>query len=90
MTLALVNAINWLSYILIGLLFVRVFLSWMPMFRGPVVDFIHMVTEPVLAPIRRLIDRSPLGGPGMIMDFSPIIAMIMLRLVANFAIGFLR
>jgi len=84
------DAVNWLFNILIIMLFIRVLLSWMPMVRGRVIAFILAFTEPLLAPVRKLIDRSPLGGPGMMLDFSPIIVIFMLRLMQSFVASMLR
>ena len=47
----------------------------------------NSATEPMLLPVRKLVDRSPLGGPGLILDFSPIIAMIVLMLMRTFALS---
>ena len=85
----LITAVRWLINIMYGLLLIRVLLSWMPMFRGPFVNFVYSFTEPVLAPIRRLIDRSPLGGPGILLDFSPIIAFVVLRWVGEALLVFM-
>lgn len=49
-------------------LFARVILSWVPVNPyNPVVRFIHDMTEPVMAPFRRILP--PVGG----IDFSPIL-----------------
>ena len=85
------DAVGWLFNILFVMLFIRVILSWMPMARGGrVVGFIFAFTEPILAPVRRLIDRSPLGGPGMMLDFSPIITFFLLRLAQSFVVNLLN
>ncbi|MCL4478299.1 MAG: YggT family protein [Deltaproteobacteria bacterium] len=57
------------------LIIVRALLSWVnPDPYNPVVRFIYRVTEPILAPIRRII---PLGiGSGI--DISPIIAFLLI------------
>ena len=79
------DVVVWLFNIMYGMLLIRVVLTWMPMFRGNrLVMFIFAFTEPFLAPIRRLIDRSPLGGPGMMLDFSPIILFFLLGLARSF------
>ncbi len=68
------------------LILARVFLSWIPIGRdNPIIRFIYALTEPILAPIRNMLQKSPLGGPGMILDFSPIIAFFLIRLVLNIA-----
>ncbi len=67
------------------LIIVRVFLSWIPHdpYR-PVFRFIYEITEPVLAPFRRLM------GGRMMIDFSPIIAIIVLQFVERLIIDILR
>jgi YggT family protein len=57
-------------------IFGRVLLSWVPT-RLPwgLSDFIFSVTEPILAPIRRAL---PMAAG---MDFSPLIALVLLQLV---------
>ena len=57
-------------------IFGRVLLSWIPT-RLPwgLNDFIFSVTEPILAPIRRAL---PLAAG---MDFSPLIALVLLQLL---------
>jgi len=85
MIFIIMDAVRWLFNILIALVFIRVVLSWLPMMRhGSIVSFVFAFTEPMLAPVRRLIDRSPLGGPGMMLDFSPIITLFVLWLLQSF------
>lgn len=51
----------------------RVLLSWVnPRFEGPVARFLHETTEPLLAPIRRVMPQM-----GMI-DLSPLVLMLLL------------
>jgi len=84
------DALRWLFYILHAVLIARIILSWMPMFRGGrIASYVFAFTEPILAPIRKLIDRSPLGGPGMMLDFSPIVAFFLLGLLRSFLLSFL-
>ncbi|MCL2360921.1 MAG: YggT family protein [Defluviitaleaceae bacterium] len=81
----LVDVVTWLYYIMFGLLMIRVLLSWMPMIHGGgLAGFIFAFTEPILAPVRRLVDRSPIGGPGMMFDLSILVAFILLRLLRIF------
>ena len=87
----LADVVTWLFNILFGLLLIRVVLSWMPMFGGGgIVGFIFAFTEPFLSPVRKLIDRSPLGGPGMMLDFSPIVTFFLLRFLQSFFLGLIR
>jgi YggT family protein len=53
---------------------VTVVISWLPVDRQhPAVLFIHRITEPVLAPIRRALP--PMGG----LDLSPLVLLIALQ-----------
>ena len=55
-----------------------VVVSWSNVPREhPAVRLLHRLTEPVLAPIRRLLP--PMGG----MDFSPLVLLIGLRVLAS-------
>jgi YggT family protein len=66
--LAILNVYAWL-------IFARVILSWVnPMPSNEILRGVVKVTEPVLAPLRGLI---PMGG----LDFSPLIAFLVIRLV---------
>lgn len=57
---------------------IRSLLSWFPIDReGPVVQVIVSITEPVLEPLRRVIP--PIG----MMDLTPLIATIVLFMIAN-------
>jgi len=71
--------VNMIRFILIGLeimVFARVILSFTdPGGRGKIARFVTSATEPILAPIRRLLPRS-----GML-DFSPWIAVFVIGLV---------
>lgn len=62
------------------LILIRIILSWLPIGRNPVTDILYTLTEPILGPVRSMMDKSPLGG-GMMIDFSPVIALFVLRLV---------
>ena len=72
--------------VLFFLIVARVILSWIPIGNpnNPVISFIYEITEPILAPIRKLI---PLSLP---IDFSPIIALLLLRFLEVFIIGLIR
>lgn len=62
------------------LIFVRILLSWFPIARGGFGGFIYSLTEPILGPIRSMINNSPIGG-GMMLDFSPVIALFFMELI---------
>lgn len=66
-------------YVLV--IFARSILSFFPIRYdsplAPVVAFLHRITEPVLAPIRRALP--PMGG----LDLSPLVVIIGLQILAS-------
>jgi YggT family protein len=59
-------------------LLARVLLSWIRVDPyHPAVQALYQITEPVLQPIRRVMPQ------GMGLDFSPVIAMILVQLVTE-------
>lgn len=86
---------NWMLYRIVRLIFVllelvilaRAFISWLPVPREHrLVRLLYQITEPILAPIRSLIQRSSFGY-NMIFDFSPIIALILISLIRTFVLS---
>lgn len=78
------TALDKLLFILEIFILIRVVISWLPIDRNSqIVGFIHTVTEPILSPIRKMIDKSIFGGRGQVLDFSPFIAYIILQLLQN-------
>ena len=78
MQLVLFNFIRLLATVIWFLLIARVVLSWTnPRGGGGLVAFIYQATEPILAPIRRVLP--PTGG----IDWSPLIAMLVLGAVVR-------
>jgi YggT family protein len=72
----LVNFVRLLVTVIWFLLIARVVLSWTnPMGGGGLVAFIYQATEPILAPIRRMLP--PTSG----VDWSPLIAMLLLGVI---------
>ena len=62
------------------LILARVLLSWVTYdYSNPIVRFIYETTEPILAPIRNVIPRTSLP-----IDFSPLIAVLLLQLIERF------
>jgi YggT family protein len=60
--------------------FIRAILSWFPTSpNNQFVAFLNQVTEPFLAPLRRLIP--PLGG---MIDISPIVAIVLFQLAGAY------
>lgn len=68
------------------LIFLRIIFSWLPIKKeNLLLQFLFMVTEPILAPIRNLIARSSFGR-NMMLDFSPILAYLLLGFVKKIII----
>ena len=76
-----VRIATWVLQIYQFLILIRVLLSWVAVNRygqpvdHPLVVLLYRLTEPVLAPLRRLIP--PLGG----LDLSPVVALILLEVL---------
>ena len=75
--------INALSQLLVLLVIVSVILSYFMDPYHPVRRAIDSVVEPLLSPIRRVV---PLIG---MLDFSPLILIILIQVVSNLIIRFL-
>ncbi len=74
------SIINLIYYIFIILLLARVLFSWIrpdpyhPTW-GPLMRFVYQATEPILAPVRRILP--PMGG----LDLSPLIVWVIASFV---------
>ena len=69
----LINALNIYNI----LIFARVILSWIIQDPyNPIYRFLYSITEPVLGPLRRII-------PSGMLDFSPIVAYFLVRILAG-------
>jgi YggT family protein len=70
--------ISILTQVLFFAILIRALMSWiMPNDSSGISRVLQDVTEPVLAPIRRVLP--PVGG----IDFSPLLAMVLLQVVGN-------
>jgi YggT family protein len=79
MPLVVVNFLQLLIGVLMLLVIARVVVSWTaPTGGGGLVAFIYQATEPVLAPIRRVIP--PSAG----IDWAPLVATLVLGLLLGF------
>jgi len=80
------NVVNILFEVLYFLILVRLLFSFLPVnpYNIPLLEktlrFIYQVTEPFLAPFRRLIPHLRMGG-GAYLDFSPILALLILGIL---------
>jgi len=87
---SLITAVDWFFNALYIVLLVRILLSWFPTARGQFVMYVYRFTEPFLAPVRKIIQKSPLGGPGMVIDFSPIFLFLLIFFLRDFIISLLQ
>jgi len=78
----LASVVSWAFRAYEFLIFVQVLLSWFSATPGyslgshPLIQLLQRLTEPVLAPLRRVIP--PVGG---VLDISPVIALILLDII---------
>ena len=64
--------------ILSAAIFFRAILSWFNLDpRSPLVEVLDQITEPILAPLRRIVPRL-----GMV-DITPLVAIILLQVLAQ-------
>ena len=70
--------LGWLLDLYSWVVIASALITWVsPDPRNPIVMFLRQVTEPVLAPIRRLLPPWKTGG----LDFSPLIVIIAIQFV---------
>lgn len=68
--------LHWLLDLYSLILFAAIVLSWVNLSPdNPIVKVVHRLTEPVLAPVRRLLPAA--GG----FDFSPLLVLLAIRLL---------
>lgn len=78
----LYKSIDLFFYIIELLIFVRIIFSFLRI--GPenaIGRLVYELTEPILGPARELINK--LGINTGMLDFSPIVALLILRIIAN-------
>lgn len=87
MQYALINTINAFCQLIYILIMVRILLSWVPALSNTMIGrLVYQLTEPILGPIRSMIHNSPIGG-GMMLDFSPVIALFIMQLIKSILIN---
>lgn len=65
-------------------------MSWLPVDQGSTfIRFIYNVTDPILEPFRIILSRFMPRGPGFYLDFSPVIALIVLNILRQAVINIL-
>ena len=77
---ALASVLNAVLGVMTWVIFIRAVISWgSPDPSNPIVQFLERVTEPILAPIRRVM-------PPMGVDLSPIIAFLIILFLQKFLV----
>ena len=78
-------AIRYLIKLLEFAIFVTVIISWLPVSKdNRFIILLYQVTEPIMAPIRKMLKKSSFTNNLMI-DFSPVVAILLLELVNTIA-----
>ncbi len=81
LVLAIAQLLNAVLIFFYWVILIRALLSWVnPDPFNPIVQFLYRTTEPILEPIRR---RLPMAG----IDFSPIIAFLLIMFLRQFLIA---
>ena len=83
MIIILANLINYIEWILILLIFASAILSYFMDPYHPLRRGLDRIVEPMLAPIRRVIP--PIG----MIDFSPLVLIILIQVISNLLIRLL-
>ena len=91
LTPILVDVVNYFFLFLQMAIVARALSSWLPISRdNAFIRMLYVVTEPVIGPVRALIQKSPLGGPGMMLDFSPMLTLLLLGVLRQVLVNFIR
>lgn len=87
--MVLIKAIDLFFQFIYLLIVARVFLSWLPSSANTSIGrFIFQVTEPILEPFRALFSRFIPKGPGLYLDFSPVVALLVLEILRRLLMSF--
>lgn len=79
----LYRGVNILFEIIQWMILARVIISWIPVPRdNKFIILLYQLTEPILGPIRTMIARSSFGK-NMMLDFSPIVALLLLSFLKS-------
>lgn len=89
MNYTVIKAVDVLFKVMEYAILARVLISWFPIPKdSQIIRLLYQITEPILSPIRSIINKSALGK-NMMMDFSPILAFVLIGLVRNIIIQIL-
>jgi YggT family protein len=80
---AIATLLDMILTLYMWIIIVRALISWVnPDPYNPIVQFLYKVTEPVLAPIRRLLPTGRIG-----IDFSPLIVLFIIIFIKQAVIA---
>ncbi len=83
---AIAVVLNVVITLLWWLILIRALISWVnPDPYNPLVQFLHRTTEPLLAPLRRIVPAYNFG-----IDISPILAILILLFLQHFVVATLQ
>lgn len=72
------DVVGYFAMVINAAILARVIMNWVRVPSDfPPYRLAFAITEPLMGPIRRIVYKSPLGGPGMALDFSPAIVMFL-------------
>ncbi len=78
----IINFFNLLFMLLSFAIIARALISWVPIDPyNPAVRLLYQITEPIMAPLRRVIP--PIGGA---IDITPIVALVLIAIVQRIVI----
>lgn len=84
----LINAVNFLFDFVEFAIFIEIIMSWIPMAKGSrVIEIVHTITDPFMIPGRKIQEKVM---PGMMLDFSPILALFIVYILRYVIISMLR
>ncbi len=86
----LIRALDLLLYVIEIALVIRAVLSWIPNISrdNPLIVILNQVTEPVLSPVRAMVEKSSFGRNSMI-DISPLIVFLIIEVARRMLMGLL-
>ncbi|MFZ5988836.1 MAG: YggT family protein [Bacillota bacterium] len=81
LTITALRALRLLLVIIEYSIIIRAIISWFPVPKdNALVRLLYQITEPILSPIRGMIEKSSFGRNSMI-DISPIVALLVVTIV---------
>ncbi len=73
-------ALTYLANAVMLLIIIRCILSWIPGLQNRFVQIVYNLTEPLLAPVRKMIGKFT-GGRPMVIDLSPIVVFLIIEIL---------